>query len=173
MLGGPSPAPTSKATLIWGVGGVALILGQAIWRLSPHALEPWLSQRMNLAQQSLYVGWVLLNGYTEGYRAFQKRFCPRVVERAWQLAQAPSRFQRIFAPLFCMGLLGGETRQRLRTWAFLFLLILLVIAVKQLHQPWRGIVDGGVVIGLLWGVFCLFGLLAQGLRGAVPPSTPS
>ncbi len=34
-------------------------------------------------------------------------------------------------------------------------IIILVLLVNQLDQPWRGIIDAGVVVGLTWGVISL------------------
>ena len=48
-------------------------------------------------------------------------------------------------------------------------IIVLIIAVRWLDQPWRGIVDAGVVVGLSWG------LIATGaftLRALTDPSYP-
>ena len=35
------------------------------------------------------------------------------------------------------------------------MLIALVVVVRDFDQPWRGIVDGGVVVGLTWGLVAL------------------
>ena len=35
------------------------------------------------------------------------------------------------------------------------MIIVLVMIVSKFSQPWRGIVDAGVVIGLLWGLASL------------------
>jgi hypothetical protein len=47
--------------------------------------------------------------------------------------------------------------------------VALVLIVKSLPQPWRGIVDGGVVVGLAWG---LVSLCASALRTLIkgPPA---
>ena len=42
--------------------------------------------------------------------------------------------------------------------------------VRSLPQPWRGIIDGGVVLGLIWGLGVIWWLFARYLAGAeVPP----
>jgi hypothetical protein len=43
-------------------------------------------------------------------------------------------------------------------------IIVLIILVRLLPQPWRGMVDAGVVVGLAWGMISLilFGLQALG-----------
>ena len=53
-----------------------------------------------------------------------------------------------------------------------WLLLLLVIVVHQLPQPWRGIVDAGVVLGLAWGLVSFLVLSARALRAGVYPVDP-
>jgi len=78
-----------KLIAAWGVAWVSLLLGRAIARLGPLALEPWRDDLMTDGQKALYVGWLVLNAYLEGYRGFQLRFSPRVVSRAVYLGPNP------------------------------------------------------------------------------------
>ena len=48
-------------------------------------------------------------------------------------------------------------------------IVSLVIAVRWLEQPWRGIVDAGVVVGLSWG---LVSMAAFTLRALTDPGYP-
>ena len=61
------------------------------------------------------------------------------------------------------------------TWIGTGLILLAIIVVRQLPQPWRGIVDLGVVIGLAWGLVSFLYMsalaLAQG-RYPVSPEVP-
>jgi len=41
------------------------------------------------------------------------------------------------------------------------MIIMLIILVHQLEQPWRGIVDAGVVIGLGWGLVSMLYFIVQ------------
>ena len=89
------PRPTGKGALFyliftWGVAGVLLLFGRALWRLTPMAWQPIADGSLSAMQIGLYVAWVAFNAYSEGYRAFQKAFCPRVVGRAYHLAQNPT-----------------------------------------------------------------------------------
>ena len=43
----------------------------------------------------------------------------------------------------------------------------------MLPQPWRGIVDVGVVIGLGWGALATLALFVAALRGHQEPETDS
>jgi hypothetical protein len=159
----------------WGVLGFAAVLVNAIVRLAPVAWEPIAERSLSSAQVALYVGWVVWMWYTEGYRAFQQQLSPRMVRRALHLARNPVAYRVALAPLFCMGLFHATRRRLVVAWAVLFGIVGLVVAVRQLSQPWRGLVDGGVVVGLGWGLAALlvtFGLAIAGREPDVSPELP-
>jgi len=159
-----------KLLAAWGVAWVSLLLGQAIWRLAPLALEPWTQDLMTTGQKGIYIGWLVANAYLEGYRGFQLRFSPRVVARAIYLGQNPRPLWVILALPFCMSLFHSTRRQMTVSWVFIGALVLLIWWVRSLPQPWRGIIDGGVVLGLVWGLGVIWWLLARYLAGAkIPP----
>jgi hypothetical protein len=159
-----------KLLAAWGVAWVSLLLGQAIWRLAPLALEPWTQGLMTTGQKGIYIGWLVANAYLEGYRGFQLRFSPRVVARAIYLGQNPRPLWVILALPFCMSLFHSTRRQMTVSWVFIGALVLLIWWVRSLPQPWRGIIDGGVVLGLVWGLGVIWWLLARYLAGAkIPP----
>ena len=160
-----------KLIATWGVASVSLLLGQAIWRLGPLALEPWTEDLMTGTQKGIYIAWLVANAYLEGYRGFQLRFSPRVVSRANYLGQNPRPLWVILALPFCMSLFHSTRRQMTVSWTFIVAIVLLVWWVRSLSQPWRGIIDGGVVIGLLWGLLVIWGLFVRYLMGqkAAPP----
>ena len=135
---------------LWGVGGFLLLLLFAIYRLTPIALQAF--------EGTLYwYQWLLLfaNGlfmaYSEGYRGFQKGYSPRLVARAQSLLHDTTFINRIFAPLFCMGYFSAEKRRVVSTWLLTLMIVVLIIVFHQLPQPWRGLLDAGVVVGLSWG----------------------
>jgi len=41
------------------------------------------------------------------------------------------------------------------TWIGTGLIVLAVLIFNQLSQPWRGILDAGVLVGLVWGTTSL------------------
>jgi cytochrome bd-type quinol oxidase subunit 1 len=139
----------------WGVGGLAFMLGEALLRLLPVAWEPIASGTLTSAQWLVYAGWVAFNGYSEGYRGFQKAFSPRAAARAHHVARHGNLLQALLAPLFCMSLFHASRRGLTVAWSLLIGIVALVLVVKALPQPWRGIVDGGVVVGLAWGLLTL------------------
>jgi hypothetical protein len=159
-----------KLVAAWGIAWVSLLLGRAIWRLTPHAVEAWTQDLMTTGQKGIFIGWLVANAYLEGYRGFQLRFSPRVVARAVYLGQNPRPLWIILALPFCMSLFHSTRRQKIVSWVFIGALILLIWWVRSLAQPWRGIVDGGVVLGLVWGLGVIWWLFVRYLIGAkIPP----
>jgi hypothetical protein len=159
-----------KLIATWGIAWVSLLLGRAIWRLTPWALEPWTEDLMTSGQQAIYVGWLVANAYLEGYRGFQLRFSPRVVSRAVYLGENPRPLWVVLALPFCMSLFHATRRQMTVSWVFIGALIVVIWWVRTLSQPWRGIIDGGVVLGLVWGLGVIWWLFGRYLAGEkVPP----
>jgi hypothetical protein len=163
-------SPWGVLIAVWGVGGVILVLAQALWRLTPYALEPIVSGMLGPAELALYLAWILFNAYAEGYRGFQRAFSPRVVARAFHLARHPKPLHVLLAPVYCMALFHASRRRLVAAWVLVALIVAVVAFVRRLPQPWRGIIDGGVVIGLLWGALSIVILFAIALlRNEVPP----
>lgn len=144
----------------WGLAGVTLLLGAAVYRLTPWAVDAF-SYSLTLSQWVLLVGFSLFMLVGEGYRGFQKNFSPRVVARARHLAGHPTPVRVLLAPLFLMGFFGATRRRKVTSWSLTTGIVLLVLGVRRLAQPWRGIIDLGVVLGLAWGLVALFGFAYQ------------
>ena len=150
---------------LWAVTGVAGILAWAIFRLSGIALGA-------LEVPFAWYHWVAIGAFvpfmawSEGLRGFQRRFSPRVAERAMLIRAAPTAARVIFAPLFAAGFFGGSRREQLGACLGTIAIIALVILVHRLDQPWRGILDAGVVTGLAWGVVATLALSARAWRTA-------
>ena len=160
----------------WGVFGVAALLANATYRLAPRAAEAmtW-EEGLTTWQIAVTVTWLVFNLYAEGYRAFHQRFCPRVIARARYLATNPTRLRVIFAPFFCMALFHATRRAKIAAWIVMFMVIALVIIIRQVPQPWRGIIDVGVVAALAWGLTSLLYyafLAAMGRAVEVDPQLP-
>ena len=135
----------------WGLSGVLAMLIFAIYRLAPMAFE------LNAVAMDSY-HWFLLAlsigymGYAEGYKGFHKSFAPRVVVRANYLLQNPRLTTTLLAPLFCMGFIYATRKRMILSMMLTSMIIFFVIVVRMFEQPWRGIVDAGVVAGLCLGV---------------------
>ena len=139
---------------LWGGLGVSLLLGFAIFRLAPVA---WTALGMDLTglQRGVLVVWVLGMGVGEGYRGFQRAFAPRVAARCRYLRDHPTVLRVLTAPIFAMAFYGAPRRRRAAAFAVSAGIVVLVLLVRSLAQPWRGIVDAGVVLGLAWGLVSL------------------
>jgi hypothetical protein len=161
-----------RPVFLWAVGGVMLLLVQALVRLTPVALEPLQQRSLAPVELGLYVGWAVANLYLEGYRGFQRRFVPRVLARAAALATGPRRAAMLWAPLHAMGLFGARRRTLISAWTISALIVAAVLLVRRLPQPWRGLIDAGVVAGLAWGLCVLLLGALRVLRGAAPPADP-
>lgn len=157
---GTAPAHPHTATdrsrfgttaLVWGVGGFLALLLFALWRLVPMALAstelPW-----NALHWAIFGLNLLVMGWFEGYRGFQKGYSPRLAARARHLFDFATARQALLAPLVCMGFLDAPRRRLIGAWALTGGIVAVVMVYRLLPQPWRGILDAGVVLGLLWGV---------------------
>ena len=159
----------------WGVGGVLGLLANAVLRLWPLAAELGSSAAMT---PTLWVGtglWVLFMTYSEGYRGFHRAFSPRVIVRARWLSRHPRAYLVVLAPIFCMGLVHATKRRKIVSWSILSGIMGLVLLVRMLEQPWRGIVDSGVVVGIAVGALSIIVHLVRALSGnppEVPPEVP-
>lgn len=151
-----------------------MLLGSAMYRLSFPALDAFTQHFQWYHWTALAVNVVFM-GYSEGYRGFQQGFSRRVVARARYLRDHPSLVRVLLAPLFCMGFFHAVPRRKIVAYSLTAGIIVLVITVRSLPQPWRGIVDVGVVFGLVWGVAAM-GLFAfAAFTGGVfdhPPEVP-
>lgn len=173
----PTSKPSLTSTLIaaWGVFGVVALFLRALHRLTPIALEPLLDGSLGIGHAAIYVVWVIFNAYVEGYRAFQLRFSPRVVSRAFYLGENPKLWHVVLAPFFCMSFFHARRAGKIVAWALLVGIVTLVLLIRLLPQPWRGIIDGGVVVALAWGVLTLLYFFFRALAGhpsRVDPELP-
>jgi hypothetical protein len=160
----------------WGLFGVVGLIASAVWRLTPRSVE-----LLDLPLGPLH--WLVLAvftpymAYAEGYKGFHLNFAPRVVARALYLrdTRRANPLQGIvltaLAPAFCMGYFHATRRRMLVSWLVTSAIVALVIVVSQTPQPWRGIVDAGVVTGLGLGIASLLWHWQRSWRG-VKPAVP-
>ena len=69
----------------------------------------------------------------------------------------------MLAPFFCMGYFYASKKTKIVAYALTFGIIILIVLVKFLEQPWRGIVDFGVVLGLSYGLISFLICAAKSL----------
>jgi hypothetical protein len=157
--------------IAWGVLGVVALLVQALWRLTPIALEA-LGSGLSPLHWGITLAWVGINAHAEGYRGFHRRFSPRVVARAQWLADNPRPWLVALAPIFCMSLVHASRRGLIVARVLLLGIVGIVAVVRLLPQPWRGIVDAGVVVGLGLGLLSLLYFYVRELWGHPPAADP-
>jgi hypothetical protein len=145
---------------IWGLAGVIVLLGSAVYRLSPIGIDAFSYELLWYHWASLLL-FVVFMAYAEGYRGFQQRFSPRVAARARYLMNHPAPLHALLGPLFCMGFFHATRRRKITSFSVTAGIVMLVIMVRFLPQPWRGIVDLGVVVGLAWGLVSLVVFMFQ------------
>jgi hypothetical protein len=171
------PAETSatsalgRVAFLWGVLGVMALVIQPLFRLGPLVLEA-IEGGLSAMQWAVLCVWVAINAHAEGYRGFHRRFSPRVIARAAYLRQHPRPLWVVLAPLFCMSLLHASRRGLLVARLLVVGIVVLVITIRWLDQPWRGIVDAGVVVGLGLGLVSLGGWLLRDVLGHAPSVSP-
>ncbi len=156
---------------LWGLAGVFLLLISAVYRLTPLAVDAF-------SYPFFWYHWfslaALIGGmaYAEGYRGFQQGFSPRVAARARYLLNHPRPVRSLFAPFFCMGYFHATRRRQIVSLSLTAGIVALIVAVRYVAQPWRGIIDAGVVIGLAWGIVSLVVFSVQALSSAPFPYSP-
>jgi hypothetical protein len=138
----------------WGIAGVLLLIGYAVFRLMSPTIEAFSHQFMGYHWVVLVLN-IALAAYLKGYRGFQKGLSPRVAARAKHLHNHPHVLQALLGPLYCMGYFYIVKKKQIVTILMTVGMIILILLVRLLNQPWRGIIDAGIVIALSWGFISL------------------
>jgi hypothetical protein len=156
--------PTFLGTLgaLWGLAGVLGLLLSACYRLWPKAVDAF-SYAFAWYHWASLIVIVLGMAYAEGFKGFQMAFSPRTAARARYLRRNPHIVNVILAPFFCMGYFHATRRRKVTSISLTLGIIVLIIIVSFVPQPWRGIIDAGVVVGLVWGIVSLFVFSIQAL----------
>jgi hypothetical protein len=139
---------------VWGIGGVCLLLAYAVYRLSGIAMNAFVVD-FQWYHWLVLISNTFFMAYSEGYKGFQLAFSPRVAARARHLLHHPQLLHVFLAPLFCMGYFHTTRRRLIVTYTIVFCILVFILIFQQISQPWRGILDVGVVVGLCWGLVSL------------------
>ena len=118
---------------------------------------------MNLFHWAALIFSVVFMAYTEGYKGFRHGFAPRVVIRANYLKDNPQFIHIILAPLFCMGYIHATRKRKVISIGLTLMIICFILVVPMLPQPWRGIIDAGVVVGLSIGIISIIYFIFLGI----------
>jgi len=159
----------------WAVVGVSALLLRAIIGLSPRAREA-IESGLSTWQWIALVGFALFMLVAEGYRGFQKKFSPRTAARVKYLRDHPTLLRVLLAPIFSMGFFHANRKTKLTAYILTTGIIILVVTVTFFcPDPWRGIIDFGVVLGLSWGLVSFWIFTIKALTNnnyAHSPETP-
>lgn len=157
---------------LWGVVQVVGVLANAVKRLIPVALQPFVQHGMTPFHWTLYVVWTAYMIYAEGYQAFQLKFSPLVVKRALMLSERPSVMNWLLSGPYCMGLFDATRKRMIVGWSVTIGVFSLVGIVKKLPYPYRSIIDAGVVMGLSYGALSICFQFVRALFGREPNVDP-
>jgi len=162
-----------RAWAMFGVCQVITILGSAIRRLVPIALQPFANKDLLAHHWVMFFASAAIMAYVEGYRAFHLKFAPLVVKRSFGLAERKGFVNCLLAGPFSMGLIGATRKRTIVSWGVSIGVFSVVYVVKKLPYPWRPIVDVGVISGLTVGSLSIVFHCAKALlEGKLPDIDP-
>jgi len=138
----------------WALVGVAALLGNAVVRLGGRGLDT-VRDGLSTGEWAVLAAVCVLFVYVEGVRALQRKWVPFVVARIEALGRRSPLLHRVLAPLHVMALVGGPGRTMLRAWTGVAAVLVAILVLRQVPDPWRGIVDVGVAAALGWGLLVL------------------
>ncbi len=137
---------------IWSISGLMLLLIYASWRLSAYTYAS-LQMPLNWVHWVVLIGWGIFMIHGEGYKGFQKKFSPRFAARTKYLSHNSTFLQLLLAPLFSMAYFHAPKKRVIATVALTIMIVAFILAFRYVPQPWKGLLDAGVVAGLIWGTF--------------------
>ena len=172
---GTQSRPLSIIGLAWGLSFICAVLIYAIVRLFSVTIDAFSNFPILWYHWVSLAAVVLFMAHSEGYQGFQRNFSPRVVARAWYLYHNPRPVLIFLAPLFLAGYIHIHPARRRNILLLTIGIVILIFLISYLPQPWRGIVDAGVVVGLTWGLvsMAVYGIRMLGSRPfAYSPEVP-
>jgi hypothetical protein len=135
----------------WAVSGVAGLFAWGAYRLGARGLET-LRSGLGAFEWTAAIVLIVAFVYGEGLVALDRRWVPKLFERARRLRDEHRLLPRLLAPLYGLSLLGSDRTEVVRGWAGTLAIVAAVFVVRALPDPWRGIVDFAVAAALAWGL---------------------
>ena len=163
-----TPPGTRSWILAWAMVGILAPLAEAVFRLSFYAQEA-LSGPLGPLHWAFAITWTAAMTYGEGYRVFQRRFTPQAIVRAKEIARSGGWLEGLCAPLACMGLTHAPPQKLVRAWSLVGFIVAFILVIRQFPQPWRGLVDLGVVCALSYAFVTVPVALFRGRSLATQP----
>lgn len=147
-----SPLPARA----WALAGLVLLLGRASVSLLLKGYREILSPPLlSPLEWASFAAIVVLFVWGEGWMALHRRWAPRVAARIRALNEDSGTASLLLAPVYALGLTGGPRRTMVRSWAGVAAIVVAVVVVRQLAQPWQGMVKLSVAGALAVGVASL------------------
>ena len=147
---------------IWGITGVTALIGTAIFRLYEKAALAFSGDyTLTTMHWVIMVVFSVFMLISEGYRGFQKKFSPRTAARTHYLFQNPTPTRLLLAPFFCMGYFDATKKTRIIAICLTLGIIALILLMRLVPMPMRGVLDVGVVLGLSYGLLSYFCFLVK------------
>ena len=174
MIAMPERRPVTLLGVVaacWATVGLGALLLYAIVRLSivvaDGAMATWDWRHWAVAAaNAVFMAW------SEGYRGFQLRFSPRSAARVKWLLYHAATVSTVLAPLFAMGYFNATRRRMVGVYGLTAFVVGAIIVVHALPQPWRAVLDVGVIVGLAWGVASFLWSLKRTFATAGFPVSP-
>lgn len=138
----------------WALIGIALLLGKAVMRLG---WRGWIVLSDGVTAFQGFVAVLLVGAflYGEGMLALERRWVPSLLHRVDRLPDEGNRWNRLGAPLYAMSLIGAPAKTLVRAWAGVGAIVVAVLVVRALPDPWRAMIDLAVAAALAWGLLAL------------------
>ena len=152
-----------RVVSVWCLTGVSALFAFAILRLGGRGLAAVAGGLTALEWGALLVFGGLFV-YCEGVLALQRKWVPRLAQRAEALRDESSGLLHLMAPLYGMSLIGAVRGQVLRSWGMVAAICVAVWVVGVLPEPWRGIIDLSVAAALVWGLAAIVSAVPTVLR---------
>ena len=165
------PSPLGIAAACWGALGLVALLVYAIARLAG-IVAAGFEHAWQWPQVAVAVANGVFMAWSEGYRGFQLRFSPRSAARVKWLLHRPSPLRTALAPLFVMAYFDAPRRLKIGVYALTAGIIVAIVVIHALPQPWRAALDIGVVLGLVWGLVSFAVSLWRTLGSSAYPASP-
>ena len=114
----------------WTLVGVSGLFASAVLRLGGRGVETILDG-LGPLEWTILTALTLFMVYMEGVLTFQRRWVPKLIERARAVRGEPILLQ-LLAPLYGLSLVGGPAKRVLRGWLGTVAIVGAVLAVRAL-----------------------------------------